>query len=321
MTKLFSFALLVTLALQPLSTSAELINGIAAIVNDDIITIYDVSKEAAIISKEAVKQAAATPPITPELRALALNRLIDQKLTEQKIAELDIKISEEELRQYIEDVKKQNHLQTQEALVAALLSQGLTYDQYRRQLREQMERIRLMSQEVRSKIQIGEKELREYYDANRAKYGEEELFQASHIFFRLDKNATAMDIKRVMTTALTVLTEARSGKDFAELARKYSDDPNAAKDGGEMAPFRKGEMIPEIDSAILAMKPGDISELVSTSAGFHIVNLTDRYFGKPKPFDTVKAEIEDILYRKKSEERFSQWVKELRKNAAIDIKQ
>ncbi|MFZ3208001.1 MAG: peptidylprolyl isomerase [Geobacteraceae bacterium] len=320
MTKLFSFALLITLALQPLSTSAELINGIAAIVNDDIITIYDVDKETAIISKEAVKLATAAPPITPELRALALNRLIDQKLTDHKITELGIIISEEELRQYIEDVKKQNHIGTQEALVAALLTQGLTYDQYRKQLREQMERIRLMSQEVRSKIQIGEKEIKEYYDANRAKYGEEELFQANHIFFRLDKNANATETKRVMTTALTVLTEARNGKDFAELAKKYSDDPNAGKDGGEMVPFRKGEMISEIDSAVLAMKSGDISELVSTPEGFHIFKLTDRFIDKPKPFETVKGEIEDILYREKSEERFSQWVKELRKNAAIEIK-
>ena len=306
------------LALLPVAANAEVIDGIAAIVNDDIITTYDVDKETEALVREMEK---TPPPETDKakIRTAAIGRLVDKKLIEQKIKELDIKVGDEEIRQSIEDVKKQNKL-TQEALVTALAGQGLTFEQYRAQLKEQLERLRLMSQEVRAKIQVGEREIREYYEANHAKYDEDAVFHARHIFFKLDKKADTAELKRVMDTAAEVLKEAKSGKDFAELAKKYSTDPAAAKNGGDLGTFKKGEMLPEIESSIIGMKPGEISELVKTSAGFHIIKLEEKTTGKGKTFDDVKAEIEDFLYKKKSEDRFNQWVSDLRKGAAIEIK-
>ncbi len=310
---------IIAIALLPVTAGAELISGIAAIVNDDVITTYEVEKEAALVAKEMEKRSPAEAADKTALSKTALNRLIDKKLIEQKIKELDIRVSEEEVRQSIEDVKKQNKL-TQEALVAALAAQGLTFDQYKTQLKEQLERLRLMSQEVRAKIQVGEREMREYYDANRAKYGEEEFFHARQIYFKIGKDAPVSEVERVTAKAVKVLQEAKSGKDFAELAKKYSDDPAAAKDGGDLGTFKKGDMIPEIERAVDTMKPGEISDLVRTPAGIHIIKLEERTKGKAKPFEEVKAEIEDFLYKKKSEDRFNQWVTDLRKGAAIEIK-
>src|SRR5690242_5709465 len=174
--------------------------------------------------------------------------------------------------------------------------------------------------EVRSKIQVGESEVRDYYEANRVKYTEDDTFRARHIFFRTGEKAPADEIKRTMNTALMVLAEAKSGKDFIELAKSYSEDPAARKDGGALGPFKKGEMLPEMEQAIMTLKPGEVSDLVYTSAGFHIIKLEERISGKLKPFDSVKAEIEETIYRKKSEERFSQWAKEIRSKASIEIK-
>ena len=303
----------------PLTASAEMISGVAAIVNDDVITTYEVDREVLQLSKEVEKKAPGEAADKDALRKAAISRLIDKKLIEQKIKELDIRIPEEELRQSIEDVKKQNNL-TQEALVTALAGQGLSFDQYKAQLKEQLERLRLMSQEVKAKIQVGEREMKEFYDANRGKYGEEEFFRARHIFFKLGKNATESEIERVTATATKVMQEARSGKDFAELAKKYSEDPSAAKDGGELGTFKKGDMLPEIETAVAGMKAGEISDIVKTQAGLHIIRLDERTKGKMKPFEEVKSEIEDLLYKKKSEERFNQWVTDLRKSAAIEIK-
>ena len=132
--------------------------------------------------------------------------------------ELNIRISEEEIHQSIEDVKKQNNL-TQEALVAALASQGLSFDQYRAQLQEQLEKLKLVTMEVRSKIQVGESEMRGYYDANLAKYTEDETFLARHVFFRTSEKAPAEDIKRTMTTALMVLAEAKERQGFYRIGK------------------------------------------------------------------------------------------------------
>jgi len=305
----------------PLAASVppgKLINAIAAVVNDEIITLYDVNREALPVIRETEKKSVLDDAARSQIRRTMLDRLVEKKLVEQKIKELNIKVSEEEVRQAIEDVKKQNSM-TQEALVSALAAQGLSFDLYRSQLVEQLEKLKLISMEVRSKIQVGESELREYYEANHSKYTEDETFFARHIFFRTSDKAPAADIKRTMTTALAVLADAKSGKDFIELAKTYSEDPAARNDGGALGPFKKGDMLPELEQTILSMKPGEVSELVYTSAGFHIVKLEEKTSGKLKPFESVKAEIEETLYRKKSEERFSLWAKELRAKASVEV--
>ncbi len=299
---------------------AEVVSGIAAIVNDDIITILELNREYAIVLKEESKKGSIPPTVATKLRADLLASMIDRKLIQQKIRELNIIVTEEEVRQSIEEIKKQNKL-SQEALVSALLAQGLTFDQYKAQMKEQLERLRLMSQEVKSKVNISERELREYYESNLALYNEEASYRARHIFFKIPKDATNSEIKKVMQKAASVSAEARSNTDFAALARKYSDDPGAAKDGGDLGLFKKGEMLPEIEKVVITMNQGEISDLVATSAGFHIIKLDEKSAARPKPFEAVKGQIDDLLYRKRSEERFNQWTEELRKGAAIDIKQ
>lgn len=300
--------------------SGPVINAIAAVVNDDIITLYEINHEAQPIIRDAEKQSKLDDAARSRIRHTVLDRLVEKSLTDQKVKELGITIGDEEVRQAVEDVKKQNNM-TQAALVTALAGQGITYDQYQSQLREQLEKLRLVSMEVRSKIQVGATEMQEYYEANRAKYSEEETFRARHIFFRVTEKSPAAEIKQAMKTALMVLAEAKSGKDFVELAKTYSEDPAARSDGGDMGRFKKGDMLPELEGTIMAMKPGEVSELVSTPLGFHIVKLEERVSGKVKPFESVKAEIENEIYRKKSEERFSLWAKELRSKSSIEIKE
>jgi peptidyl-prolyl cis-trans isomerase SurA len=296
-------------------------NAIVAVVNDDIITLHDVNREAQSALSEAEKKAPLNDAARSQIRRTVLDRLIEKKLTDQKIKELNIRVSEEEIRQAINDVRKQNNISSQEALEAALKSQGLTFDQYRSQLQEQIEKLKLVSMEVRAKVQVGETEMRDYYAANLAKYTEDESYRARHIFFKTGEKATQEEMLRSKSTALAVLIDAKGGKDFAELAKKFSEDPAARKDGGDLGSFKKGDMQPELEKVILSLKPGEISELVTTPIGFHIIKLEARVAGITKPFERVKPDIEEIIYRKKSEERFSLWAKDLRGKATIEIRE
>ncbi len=296
-------------------------NAIVAIVNDEIITLYEVNREAQPAVTEAEKKGALNDAARSRIRRTALDRLIEKKLTEQKIRELNIRVSEEEIRQAIDDVRKQNNIPSQEALIAALAGQGLSFDQYRAQLQEQLEKLKLVSMEVRAKVQVGETEMRSYYAANLDKYTDEESFRARHIFFKTGEKATPEEIQRSKTTALEVLADAKGGKDFAELAKKFSEDTAARKDGGDLGSFKKGDMQAELEKTILSLKPGEVSDLVTTPIGFHIIKLEARVAGATKPFESVKVEIEEIIYRKKSEERFSQWAKELRAKASVEIRE
>jgi peptidyl-prolyl cis-trans isomerase SurA len=314
--------LLLAVALFIASTAgAEVLSGIAAVVNDEIITIRELNSEYAMVAKDVEKrEGPLSAEAAKKLRSDVLNSLVDKTLVRQKIKELNIVISADELRQSIEEIKRQNKM-SQEALVAALLAQNITFDQYKAQLKEQLERLRLMSQEVKAKIQVSEREIREYYESNSALYTEEATYRARHIFLKISKNAANDEIKKVKAKAADVIAEAKSNSDFTGLAKKYSDDPGAAKDGGNLGTFKKGDMLPEIESTLLKMNPGEISEIITTPTGFHIIKLEEKNAGRLKPLDSVKASIEEILYRRKSEERFKQWSEELRKGATVEIKQ
>lgn len=300
-------------------SSAEVISGIAAVVNDEIITIRELNHEYDLASRDVEKKEG---PLSVEkankLRSSILDSLIDRALVRQKIKELNIVISEEEVRQSIEEVKRQNRL-SQEALVSALLTQGMTFDQYKEQMKDQLERLRLMSQEVKSKVQVSDKEVKEYYDANLASFSTEEAYRARAIFLRLNKDATIDEVRKVITKLEKVMAAAKKGGDFTELAKKYSDDANVQKDGGDLGFFKKGEMLADIEKIVLTMKLGEV-EMIGTPTGYYIIKLEEKRPGLAKPFEDVKGQINDILYRKKSEERFSQWLQELRKGAAIEIK-
>jgi peptidyl-prolyl cis-trans isomerase SurA len=313
---LTGITLLALLILHATPSPAQLIDGIAATVNDEVITTVEVDKEYLQMQKETEK---LPPAEKMGLRSDALNRLVDKKLITQKIRELNINVPDDELKLAIDDVKKQNNM-TQEALVQALAGQGLSYEQYRSQLREQIERLKLMSQEVRAKIQVGEREMRDYYEANRAKYGAEQQFRARHIFFKVDKKGGAEELARVQAVADGVLKEAQAGKDFAELAKKYSNDPAAAKDGGDLGTFKKADMLPEIGDAVASMKPGEVSPLVLSPAGLHIIKLEEKSLSPGKTFEEVKDSIDELLFKKKTDERFAQWVKDMRASATIYIK-
>ena len=313
---IIGMTVLALLALHPSPSNAKQVSGIAAIVNEEIITTVELDREYLQMQKEAEKLSLAEKM---GLKNAALNRLVDKKLIEQKIRELDIKVSDEDLRLSIEDVKKQNGL-SQEALEQALAGQGLTFAQYRLQLKEQLERLRLMSQEVRSKVQVGEREMREYYQANLSSYGGSEQFRARHIFFKVDKKGGAAELVKAEALAKEVLAKVQAGEDFAELAKKYSNDPAAAKDGGDLGTFKKADMLPEIGESVAAMKSGEVSPIVMSPAGLHIIKLEEKTTATGKPFEEVKDSIEELLYKKKSDERFAQWLKDLRSSAAIELR-
>ncbi|NMC73654.1 MAG: peptidylprolyl isomerase [Geobacteraceae bacterium] len=318
MMKHFPVILLLVVLTCPFPARAELVSSIAALVNDEPITTFDIDREKEGVEKGLDPSKPLDAAGKEQLRQAALESLIGKKLIQQKVKELDVKVSDEEVRQAIEDVKRTNNI-TQERLQEALAARGISYDEYKAQIREQLERLRLISLEVRSKIQISEKEARDYYAANPDAFQIDESFHVRQIFFKLDSQASEAERKRVAATAEKVLAEARGGADFATLARKYSQDSSAGE-GGDLGFLKKGDILPEIEATLTGMKNGDISALIRTPVGIHIMKLEEHRQGKRQTFESAKPDIEDILYKKKSEERFNQWLADLRKNASIEIR-
>lgn len=319
MIRTITIILAAILCFFPVHASSETVSGIAALVNDEPLTTYDVDKEQEAIEKGLDTKPAKDDAGRAQLRQAALDSLINKKLIEQKIRELGINVTDEEVRQAIEEVKRSNNL-TQDNLKEALAARGISFDEYKAQIKEQLERLRLISVEVRSKIQISEQEMREYYEANAGKFQVDEAFRARQIFLPVSPKATDEERKRTESAGEKILAEARGGADFAGLARQYSKDPSA-NEGGDLGFVKKGELLQEFDEALAKLKPGEVSGLIRTPAGIHIVKLEEWRQGKDRSFESVKPEVEDILYKKRSEERFNIWIDDLRKNASIEIRE
>jgi peptidyl-prolyl cis-trans isomerase D len=154
---------------------------------------------------------------------------------------------------------------------------------------------------LRAKVTVSPADLAKAYNDNIAQFTTPEQIRASHILFKTEGKEEAA----VKTRAEEVLKEAKGGADFAELAKKHSEDDSNAKNGGDLDYFGRGRMVPEFDAAAFAMETGQISDLVKTQFGFHIIKVTDKKAGTTRPLDEVKQQLTDQVQSERAQQQAS----------------
>lgn len=150
----------------------------------------------------------------------------------------------------------------------------------------------LNMEDLEKDIHPGDEEIRRYYDENAAKFAREKQVRAQHILFRVKPDAPKDEVEKIRADAQKILDEAKKGKNFAELAKKYSQDEASAKKGGELGFFSQKQMEQAFSDAAFALKPGDISDLVRTPYGFHIIKSEEISEARTAPLEEVKGDIE-----------------------------
>jgi peptidyl-prolyl cis-trans isomerase D len=162
-------------------------------------------------------------------------------------------------------------------------------------------------QALQKSLTASEEDLRRYYAENASRYTEAEERRASHILVKADKDMPAAERQKARARADDLLEQLRkSPGQFAELARKHSDDPGSAERGGDLDFFSRGAMVKPFEDAVFAMKAGEISNVVESDFGYHIIQLTGRRGGEKKSFDSVRAEIESELKKQMAQKRFAE---------------
>ncbi|MGE5117413.1 MAG: SurA N-terminal domain-containing protein [Betaproteobacteria bacterium] len=155
-------------------------------------------------------------------------------------------------------------------------------------------------------IKVSEDDLRKYYEENKARFGTPEERRASHILVKVDKNASAEERAKAKAKAESILEQLRKSPDsFAELAKKDSDDPGSAEKGGDLDFFGRGAMVKPFEDEVFKLKPGEISGIVQSDFGYHIIKLTAVRGGQVKPFDAVRGEIEAEAKKQQAQKRFA----------------
>jgi len=160
---------------------------------------------------------------------------------------------------------------------------------------------------LKKDVKFTEDDLQTYYKENAARFGVPEERRASHILIKADRNAPAEERAKAKAKAEEILAQVRKNPgDFAALAKKNSQDEGSAANGGDLDFFGRGAMVKEFDAAVYAMKPGEISNLVETDFGYHIIQLTGTRGGDKKPFEAVRAEVESEVRKQLAQRRYSE---------------
>ncbi|WP_457427709.1 SurA N-terminal domain-containing protein [Roseateles sp. P5_E7] len=160
---------------------------------------------------------------------------------------------------------------------------------------------------LKKDVSFTEEDLRKYYDENASRYGVPEERRASHILIKAERSAPADERAKAKAKAEELLAQVRKNPaSFAEVAKKNSQDEGSAVNGGDLDFFGRGAMVKEFDAAVYAMKQGEISNLVETDFGFHIIQFTGTRGGEKKPFDAVRAEVESEVRKQLAQRRYSE---------------
>ncbi len=303
--------------LAPLAAHATHVDGIVAIVNDEVITQSQLEDlKMPLGNKGFITYRETTDP---KVRARLLERLIDKKLQLQRARTLGIMVSETDVDGAIADVRQRNRM-SEEELAASLGEQGLTMADYRQQIREQMTIARLVHREVRSRIVVNDEEAMAYYKGHPDLFTAPERRTICRIFFRYDAAWEEVRKGKAKDRITAAIDQIKRGVPFEEVAKAFSEGPTAGQ-GGLLGSFKQGEMQPELDRYAFGLKEREVSELIRTADGYSLLYVKKIDRGEARPFVDVEDDIVLQLQSNRMAEQYDQWMKELHEQAFVDIKQ
>lgn len=309
---------IILLFLVPASLSAKVVEELITVIDGEPYTLTNIEGYA----KSTMGRQFPTGDlnrINPSDRQV-LEQFITDKLLESEIRESGIKVSDEEVEHYIQQIKAKNGL-SDEDLKTALAREGQTLASYRASVKRELEKSEIINRQVRAKVSITNEDVERYYKANEKKYRTDDRARIRHILLPLPDNPSPEAVQAAEAKAADLYRRIRAGEDFGQLAREYSEGAGRAE-GGEIGWVKRGTLISGIEEvAFDKLSVGQVSEPFRTSMGIHIVKLEARETGSPLPLSTVAPQIKEELYAKALNERFARWVKsDLRRKHRVDVK-
>jgi peptidyl-prolyl cis-trans isomerase SurA len=309
-----SFLILVTsLWLEPLF-AAEVCNRVVAVVNNDVITLYELNnrmKEMTGVPAEELMQ--KNEAMYRDARQKILELLIDEKIAQAKIKELRIQVSEKQVDNFLEKMKRDNQW-TQEDLVAGLEKEGLSYEKYRERIKRDIERAQLIEYEVRSKIIIREEAIQKYYEEHKGTFGVAEKVHLAGIFLMRRNLKSEEEMRELYKKAQDISAKLKAGADFGQMAGTYSEGPGA-RQGGDLGQFTVDHLEAGLKSVVEALPEGGVSDPLVRPNGIQIIKVVKKQTGKIRSLEEMKEAIYGILYQEEVNRRYQNWIKELRESA------
>jgi peptidyl-prolyl cis-trans isomerase C len=246
----------------------------------------------------------------------ALNQLISSEVLYQAGSKMKIKDLDKQIDEQL--AKGKARFPSEAEYDKAIKEAGLTADEMKTLTRKEIVINNLLEKEVADKVKVSDDEVKKFYEDNKDKFTTEERVRASHILIGVDEKASAAEKKKAKEKAEAIHKELLAGADFATLAKKDSTCPSASQ-GGDLGFFTKEQMVPEFANAAFALKPGEISDVVETKFGYHIIKLQEKKPAGTVSLDEAKSKIEQYLKSQKIQQGVNEYLGKLRKEAKIEI--
>jgi len=308
----------------PLYLSAEVVDKVIAVVNDEVITLSELDEETTVLFR-SITQSNQDQPVVDALaqaREIALNGMIERRLITQKAKKYNVSVTDEDVDAAYEKMRQGMSLDPTE-FRHKLATSGLTEESYRGKLKSQILQSRLLSFDVRSKIIVTDEMILDYYDehyTSRVDKGSYYLFQIGCNNAKTgDPENAKTDQQQTRERTERIYDLAQKGQDFKMLAEKFSELPSAT-DGGDIGVFTLDEMAPAMRDAVRDLKPGEISAIIESSTGYQFFKLLsgeEKAIVVTAPLESVKEEIREKLFEEKLKTAYSEWVTKLKEEAYI----
>ncbi len=316
----------VLIAMSQAKTFANMPNdSIIAIVNKEIITLKDLHEYLNAIYMQLYSEGKSKEAIEQTIRNYekdGVNRLIDDKLLIDEANRKEMTIRGKLIDDKIAQIKE--NYPNDEAFLNALVKDGLTINELKKRMTDQYKVKYIVEMEVKSKIFVNPNEVTEYYQNNLSEFNKPERVDLESIFIPFINSSQATDTKTNLAQnskdkkaaqkkAADALNLIKGGKGFLEVAKQYSQLPS-------IGIIAKGQMLPEIESAVFALKDNETSQPLTTETGIFIFKLKSKLPPESAPLEEVKDQVYSMLFTKKFQARLTAWLEELRKKAYVEIK-
>ncbi|MGD9187019.1 MAG: peptidylprolyl isomerase [Desulfobacteraceae bacterium] len=255
------------------------------------------------------------PAFMQQIRTQAINTLINREVLLQESEKRGIQANKEEVQKGIKSV--QDRFPSQEKFQEALKNLNLTQKDFEQQYMQQSKIQALLDQEIISKIKIKEDEAKAYFDANSAQFDQKETVRARHILMKVEKTADEKTKAEARKKLAEVQKKIMAGEDFAEMAKQHSQGPSNVK-GGDLGYFGKGQMVKPFEEVAFKLAAGEVSDIVETRFGYHLIKVVDRKASKKAVYTDQKQKIMAKMKNERIQKEVNTFITKLRKEAKIE---
>ena len=288
----------------------------AAVVNGVVIPMEQYTKELNIqIDRVSQQGGQVTDDQMAELKKNILESLIEREVLFQQSQKAGIQITDKIVDDQLADIKKRFPNETE--FKSALDKMKLSEDEVKGQIKQGLSIKELIDQQITSKVVITDEESKAYYDKNTQMFKQPEQIKASHILVKVDAKADEAKKTEARKKIEAVQQKLKDGGDFADLAKEYSEGPSSTK-GGDLGYFGRGQMVKPFENAALALKPNEVSDIVETRFGYHIIKVFDIKPEQTLAYADVKSKIIERMKQEKIEKEAGQYLDKLKKEAKIE---